>query len=79
MPHKLIAAIERAEFVHCAMAWELKYVRGAESSAEAPQLQVEGNAWHAAPGGDSHEAAVSNSLLSLLWRPRSTGRESGVH
>jgi len=48
MPHKLISATELAEFVYCANACELKYVRDAESSAEAQQLQVEGNAWHAA-------------------------------
>ena len=50
MPRKLISATELAEFVYCAKAWELKYVRGAESSSEARQLQVEGNAWHAAQG-----------------------------
>jgi hypothetical protein len=50
MPQKLIAATELAEFAYCAKAWELKYVRGAEASAEAQQLQVEGNAWHAAQG-----------------------------
>ena len=50
MPRKLISATELAEFVYCAKAWELKFVRGAESSAEAQQLQFEGNAWHAAQG-----------------------------
>jgi len=45
MPRKLISANELAEFVYCAKAWELKYVRGAESSAEAQQMQIEGNAW----------------------------------
>jgi len=50
MPRKLISATELAEFVYCAKAWELKFVRGAESSAEAQQLQLEGNAWHAAQG-----------------------------
>ena len=50
MPRKLISATELAEFVYCAKAWELKYVRGAESSAEAQQFQLEGNAWHAAQG-----------------------------
>ncbi len=50
MPRKLISATELAEFVYCAKAWELKYVRGAEPSAEAQQGQVEGNAWHAAQG-----------------------------
>ena len=50
MPRKLISATELAEFVYCAKAWELKYVRGAESSSEAHELQVAGNAWHAAQG-----------------------------
>lgn len=50
MSKRLIPATELAEFVYCAKAWELKYVRGAESSPEAQQLQVEGNAWHAAQG-----------------------------
>jgi hypothetical protein len=50
VPRKLISATELAEFVYCAKAWELKYVRGAEPSAEAQHLQVEGNAWHAAQG-----------------------------
>ena len=59
MPRKLIPATELAEFVYCAKAWELKYVRGAESSAEAQQLQVEGNAWHAAQG---RRLARSDSL-----------------
>lgn len=58
-PRKLIAATELAEFVYCAKAWELKYVRGAESSPEAQQLQVEGNAWHAAQG---RQLARSDSL-----------------
>jgi len=50
MPRKLIPATELAEFVYCAKAWELKYVRSAESSAEAQQFRVEGNAWHNAQG-----------------------------
>jgi len=50
MPRKLISATELAEFVYCAKAWELKFVRGVEPSSEAQQLQVEGNAWHAAQG-----------------------------
>ena len=50
MHRKLIPATELAEFVCCAKAWQLKYVRGAVSSAEAQQFQVEGNAWHAAQG-----------------------------
>ena len=50
MPRKLISATELAEFVYCAKAWELKYVRGVEPSSEAQQLQVEGHAWHAAQG-----------------------------
>ena len=50
MPRKLIAATELSEFVYCAKAWELKYIRGAEPSCEAQQLQVEGNAWHVAQG-----------------------------
>lgn len=50
MSRKLIPATELAEFVYCPKAWELKYVRRAESSAEARQLQVEGDAWHEAQG-----------------------------
>ena len=50
MSRKLIAATELAEFVYCAKAWELKYVRRVEPSSETQQLQVEGNAWHAAQG-----------------------------
>jgi hypothetical protein len=50
MPRKLIPAKEVAEFVYCAKAWELKYIRGAEPSSDAHQLQVEGNAWHTAQG-----------------------------
>jgi hypothetical protein len=50
VPRKLIAATELAEFVYCAKAWELKYVRGAEPSSDAQQLQVEGNAWHLVQG-----------------------------
>ena len=59
MPRKLIPATELAEFVYCAKAWELKYVRGSESAAEAQQLQVEGNAWRAAQG---RQLARSDSL-----------------
>lgn len=47
---KLIPATELAEFVYCAKAWELKYVQKAESSAEARQLQTDGNAWHEVQG-----------------------------
>jgi hypothetical protein len=50
MPRKLIPATELSEFVFCAKAWELKYIRGAELSSEAHQLQVEGSAWHTAQG-----------------------------
>jgi len=50
MTRKLIPATELAEFVYCAKAWELKYVRGVEPSSETQRLQVEGNAWHAAQG-----------------------------
>jgi len=50
MSRKLIPATELAEFVYCAKAWELKYVRGVEPSSETQRLQVEGNAWHAAQG-----------------------------
>ena len=50
MRRKLISATELAEFVYCPKAWELKYVHGVESSSEAQQLQVEGNAWHASQG-----------------------------
>jgi hypothetical protein len=50
MRKKLISATELAEFVYCAKAWELKYVRGVKPSSETRQLQVEGNAWHASQG-----------------------------
>jgi hypothetical protein len=50
MTRKLIPATELAEFVYCAKAWELKYVRGVEPSSETQRLQVEGNAWHASQG-----------------------------
>jgi hypothetical protein len=68
VPKKLIPATELAEFVYCAKAWELKYVRGAEPSGEAQQLQVEGNAWHAAQGqqlarGDSFRWAPFIALV----------------
>jgi hypothetical protein len=48
MPRKLIPATELAEFVYCSRAWELKYVHGVQPSRKAQQLQIEGNAWHAA-------------------------------
>jgi hypothetical protein len=50
MPRKLIRATELAEFVYCSRTWELKYMRGVQPSREAQQLQIEGNAWHAAQG-----------------------------
>ena len=50
MSRKLIRATELAEFVYCPKAWELKHVRRAEMSAEARQLQSEGEAWHEAQG-----------------------------
>ncbi len=46
MSRKLIAATELAEFVYCAKAWELKYVRGVEPSSETQQLRVEGDGDH---------------------------------
>ena len=67
MPTKLISATELAEFVYCAKAWELKYVRGVEPWTETQQLQVEGNAWHASQGrqlarGDSFRWAAMVAL-----------------
>jgi len=59
VPRKLISASELAEFVCCAKAWELKYVRGVEPSSEAQQLQVEGHAWHA---GQGRQLARSDSF-----------------
>jgi hypothetical protein len=74
MSRKLIAATELAEFVYCAKAWELKYVRGVEPSTETQQLQVEGNAWHASQGrqlapGDSFRCAamVALALAAILF------------
>lgn len=78
MSRKLIPATELAEFVYCAKAWELKYVHGAEPSSEAQQLQVEGNAWHAAQGrqlarSDSYRwagfiaLAFAAILFVLVW------------
>ena len=72
MSRKLIAATELAEFVYCAKAWELKYVRGVEPSSETQQLQVEGNAWHASQGrqlarGDSFRwAAIVALVLAVI-------------
>jgi len=68
MRRRLISATELAEFVYCAKAWELKYVRGVEPSSEAQQLQVQGNAWHASQGrqlarGDSFRWAASVALV----------------
>lgn len=74
MSRKLIAATELAEFLYCAKAWELKYVRGVEPSNETRQLQVEGNSWHASQGrqlarGDSFRwgAIVALSLAVILF------------
>jgi hypothetical protein len=74
MSRKLIAATELAEFVYCAKAWELKYVRGVEPSSETLQLQVEGNVWHASQGqqlarGDSFRwaALVALALAVILF------------
>jgi hypothetical protein len=65
MARKLIPATELAEFVYCAKAWELKYVRGIEPSSET---QLEGNVWHASQGrqlarGDSFRWAVMLALV----------------
>ena len=67
MSRKLIAANELAEFIYCPKAWELKYVRRVEPSSETQQLQVEGNAWHAAQGqqlarGDTFRRAAFAAL-----------------
>ena len=67
MSRKLIAATELAEFVYCAKAWELKYVRRVEPSSKTQQLQVEGNAWHASKGrqlarGDGFRRAAFAAL-----------------
>ena len=67
MPRKLIPVTELAEFVYCSHAWELKYIQGLAPSREAKQLQVEGNAWHAAQGralarGDSLRWAAYAAL-----------------
>jgi hypothetical protein len=74
MSRKLIAATELAEFIYCAKAWELKYVRRVEPSSETRQLQVEGNAWHASQGrqlarGDSFRwaAFVALALAVILF------------
>ena len=74
MSRKLIAATELAEFVYCAKAWELKYVRGVEPSGETQQLRVEGNAWHASQGrqlarGDSFRRAAfaALALAAILY------------
>lgn len=74
MRRRLISATELAEFVYCAKAWELKYVRGVEPSSEAQELQVEGNAWHASQGrqlarGDSFRwaALVALALAVILF------------
>jgi len=74
MPRKLISATELAEFVYCAKAWELKYVRRVEPSSETQQLQVEANAWHASQGrqlarGDSFRRAafVALALAVILY------------
>lgn len=74
MSRKLIAATELAEFVYCAKAWELKYVRGVEPSSETQQLQAEGTAWHASQGrqlarGDSYRRAaiVALALAVILF------------
>ena len=50
MPRKLIRATELAEFVYYSHAWELKYLPGVQPSRETRQLQIKGNAWHAAQG-----------------------------
>ena len=70
LSRKSISATELAEFVYCAKAWELKYVCGAQPSGEAQQLQIEGNAWHAAQGrqlarSDSYRWAAFVALASL--------------
>jgi hypothetical protein len=78
MSRKLIAATELAEFVYCAKAWELKYVRGVEPSSGTQQLQDEGNAWHASQGrqlarGDSFRwaalfaLAIAVILFVFVW------------
>lgn len=76
MSRKLIAATELAEFVYCAKAWELKYVRGVEPSTETQQLQVEGNAWHSSQGrqlarGDSFRwaaiVALTLAVILFVW------------
>jgi hypothetical protein len=74
MSRKLIAATELAEFVYCAKAWELKYVRGVVPSSETQQLQIEGSAWHASQGrqlarGDSFRwaAIVALALAVILF------------
>ena len=72
MSRKLIPATELAEFVYCPKAWELKYVRRAEMSAEARQIQSEGNAWHEAQGQQLarsdrfRQAAFVTLTLALL-------------
>lgn len=74
MSRKLIAATDLAEYVYCAKAWELKYVRGVEPSSESQQLQVKGNAWHASQGrqlarGDSFRwaALIALALAVILF------------
>ena len=74
MSRKLIAATELAEFIYCAKACELKYVRRVEPSSETQQLRVEGNAWHASQGrqlarGDSFRwaAFVALALAVILF------------
>ena len=74
MRKRLISATELAEFVYCAKAWELKYVRGVKPSSETQQLQVEGSAWHALRGrqlarGDSFRwaAIVALALAVILF------------
>ena len=74
MSRKLISATELAEFVYCAKAWELEYIRGAEPLSETQQMQARGNAWHLAQGrqiarSDSFRwaAFVALALAVLLF------------
>lgn len=74
MRRRLISATELAEFVYCAKAWELKYVRGIEPSSETQRLQVAGSAWHASQGrqlarGDSFRwaAFIALALAVILF------------
>ena len=68
MSKRLIPATELAEFVYCAKAWELKYVRDAEPSAETSSSSSKATPGTPHRDGNSRAATVTDGQLSLPWR-----------